>query len=259
MIGTRASLAMVVAGCLFAGCQTEGRPSREQLEYLKRQDGQAAEEKRLTRMFQRKEAEFATPLKKNLATAREIGEAIETESKFSGTKALAPGGSLQVKLHIRKEIRRTPSGFTATSYYELIDTKSGKQLARVGSILPHWKEVFSGSVVQRVWFSRDRRWVMIFESLPDAAAGPHNSVALISIPSGASEVRVSYLSLPAYTHYYVQEDGTVPVGLSENGVLYKPELLTEKFDDNIYKAPFDSGEKSHRGDEPPPRFDIEIG
>lgn len=162
------------------------------------------------------------------AEAHEITAARATEAPFSGGKATSPDGRFLVAFHLGKLLSANGQN-TTTSYYS-IETRSGKELARVQSTLSGELNKEFG-YKQKAWFTRDGQ-VLIYETWSDGAS-PHDTTAVISCVPDGMQCVVRYLGLPAFTGYPgVEEHGAVPVGIVDDQMLFDP-LVSE----TIYKIP----------------------
>ena len=148
------------------------------------------------------------------ATDDEIKMAKSTEVRLVDHNADSPDGRVRVSFHMgtlrthgSMELGRS---YTTTSYYQLVDTRSGKSLARVESKLS--KQWDRERQDQKVWYSPDGQTALIFESLTDGdlCVGVY---ALLSFHSDGSSWTLKYLAPPRFGGLPYRDTCPIPAGL----------------------------------------------
>jgi len=149
------------------------------------------------------------------ASDDEIKMAKSTEARMVDHKANSPDGRVRVVFHMGTLKKHGADGlpgqnYTTTSYYQLIDTRSGKSLARVESKLS--KEWEHKKEDQKVWYSPDGQTALIFESLTDGdeCVGVY---ALLRFHADDSSWTVKYLDPPKYGGLPYRDTDPIPAGL----------------------------------------------
>jgi len=147
------------------------------------------------------------------ASDDEIMMARSTEARLVDHKANSPDGRVRVVFHMGNLTELGPrwhGHYTTTSYYQLIDTRSGKSLARVESKLS--KQWDRDRQDQKVWYSLDGQTALIYESLTDGdeCLGVY---ALLRFNPGDSSWTLKYLDPPKYGGLPVRETDPTPAGL----------------------------------------------
>ena len=147
------------------------------------------------------------------ASEDEVAMARSTEARLVDYKANSPDGRVRVVFHMGNLTELGPIGhghYTTTSYYQLIDTRSGKSLARVESKLS--KQWDRDRQDQKVWYSLDGQTALIFESLTDGdeCLGVY---ALLRFHPGDSSWTLKYLEPPKFGGLPVRETDPTPAGL----------------------------------------------
>ena len=145
----------------------------------------------------------------------EIAEAKSTEVRLVDHKANSPDGRVRVVFHMGTLKKHGADGlpgqnYTTTSYYQLIDTRSGKSLAWVESKLSKQRERKSDD--QKVWFSPDSQTALVFESLTDGdqCMGVY---ALLSFHPDDSSWTLKYLDPPKAGGLPYRDTDPIPAGL----------------------------------------------
>jgi len=148
----------------------------------------------------------------------EVTAAKRTEVKFVGKAAGIWDGRLRLIFHLGS-LKTHDHEYTTTSYYELIDTRSGKPLVRVESRLStQWNDQERG---QKAWFSPDGHIGLICEDLSDGDEVQVVSALLVYDPEDSSWT-VRYLWLPKFEGLPYREDGPVPAGLLGDMIVFDP-------------------------------------
>lgn len=149
------------------------------------------------------------------ASADEIRMARSTEVRFVGHQADSPDKRVRVVFHMGTFEKHGADGvagqnFTTTSYYQLIDARAGKPLARVESKLS--KQWDRAREDQKVWFSPDGHTALIFESLTDGNECVGMYALLCFQPEGSSWT-LRYLAPPKAGGLPNRDTDPIPAGL----------------------------------------------
>jgi hypothetical protein len=164
------------------------------------------------------------------ASEQEIDQAKNTEVPLVNQSANSPYGSLRVTFHMGYR-EGQGNELTSTSYYELIDTRNAMEVARVESTLSKQSNG-EQPYIQSVWFSRDGRNALIYETWCDGC-GYHDVVALLRSSPNEEAWTLKYLDLPIFEGFPgVAEHGPVPKGISGESLVFNP-LVSSR----LYKLP----------------------
>lgn len=145
----------------------------------------------------------------------EIKMAKSTEVRLDDYKANSPDERVRVVFHLGTLKKHGGDGlpgqnYTTTSYYQLIDTRTGKSLARVESKLS--KQWSREREHQKLWYSPDGKTALIFESLTDGdeCVGVY---ALLRFHPDNSSWTVQYLDPPKFGGMPYRDTDPIPAGL----------------------------------------------
>ena len=221
----------VLIGCQSCRIHSTTSPPHVQKDFAAKEKARQEEEQR-----ERKAewiAEWITTNKILPASEADITQARSTEVPLVNHKADSPYGRVRVVFHLGelKEHRSVGNGeaitttFTTTSYYQLIDTRSGKALARVQSKLPNG--MWAGTKEdQKVCFSPDGHTALIYESQTEECM-KLGTYALLSFHPDDSSWSLKYLDPPDFPGQWYDTDpswiDTVPpAGLLGDTIVYNP-------------------------------------
>jgi len=149
------------------------------------------------------------------ASDEDIRMAKRTEVPLVDHKADSPDGRVRVVFHLGTLMKHGTNGkpgsdYTTTSYYQLIDARSGKPLARVESKLSKlWDRTRQD---QKVWFSPDGQTALIYESLTDGDECVGTYALLCFDPAGSSWT-LKYLDPPKAGGLPYRDSDPIPAGL----------------------------------------------
>jgi len=173
-------------------------------------------------------AEWITTNKILPASEADITQAKSTEVPLVNHKADSPYGPVRVVFHlgvVRRHKSEECVRYTTTSYYQLIDTRSGKMLARVDSKLPNG---ISADIKedQNVYFSPDGLTALIYETQTDDGGKMGTTYALMSFHPDDSSWSLKYLDPPFFPGQWYDTDPSwfeadPPAGLLGDKIVLK--------------------------------------
>lgn len=169
------------------------------------------------------------------ATKQEIEAAKSSEVPFTKEGAVSPDGNLKITFHRGRDTRSKNGNYMNTSYFKVVDTLTGKQVARFDSWDSEDRRLRpeTGFDTPRIWFTEGQTKFLVYQRMC-VNSGPDEITTLIT--KEGDRWRVSYLNIPLQSGYAVNE-GAEPVGLLHDAIICDPLYFGEPLKINISDIP----------------------